>query len=89
VRHLYRTPHIKDDFLRNLAVSHFKDVNQTHFNLLSGGEVRPATLAHHLEGNKAIVYDPIFCGESLKRLKPYIPHRGPKLTIELAYIPLS
>jgi len=60
-------------------------VNQTHFNLLPRGKVRPATIAHHLEGHKTIVHDAILCGEPLQRLELHITHRGPKLAIELGY----
>lgn len=86
---LRRAPHIKNDFFCNLAFPHLKDVNQAHFNFLPGGEVRPATIAHHFEGHKTIVHDAIFCGESLQELKLYILHRGPKLTIEPGYGLLS
>src|SRR5262249_55076650 len=62
---------------------------QTHFNLLPGGKVRPATIAHHVEGHETIVHDAIFSGESLEGLKLHIRHRSPSLTIKLGYGLLS
>ena len=40
-------------------------MNQTHFNLLPGGKIRPATIAHNLEGYEAIVHDTIVSGEGM------------------------
>jgi hypothetical protein len=64
-------------------------VNQTHFNLLSAGKVRPTTITHHLESREAIVHDTIIGSESLEELKLHIPHRRPQFTIELGYLLLS
>jgi hypothetical protein len=57
-------------------------VNQTHFNLLTGGKVRPTAITHNLERHEGIVHYTIFSGESLEGLKLHIPHRRPQFTIK-------
>src|SRR5262245_14768772 len=89
VHPLHGAPHIKNNLLGDLAVSHLKDVNQTHFNLLASGKVRPVTIAHHLKGHDTVVHDAIFSRESLEELKLHVPHSGPKLPIILAHSLLS
>jgi len=64
-------------------------VNQTHFNLLPDGKMRPAAIPHHLESRETIVDDTIFSSESLKELKLHIPHSRPQFAIELGYRLLS
>jgi len=45
-----RVPHIEDNFPFEILPSRIlKDVNQTHFNPLPGGKMRPAAITHHLE----------------------------------------
>src|SRR5262245_61265991 len=86
---LHGAPHIKDNLLGDLAVSHLNDVNQTQVKLRGSGKVPPVTSTHRVRGHDTIVHDAIFSRESLEELKLHVPHSGSKLPIILAHSLLS